>query len=336
MLCLGGRNRLHKPGRLARFDSDLWQLYHPRAMGQPRILGLAALAAAALAAAVIASRKNAPLPPFTGAEPRVASITPAGTDLLIGMGGGDHLVGVSNFDHDREGTIGKPRIGDYQSVDWERLATLRPQILLVQYAGDRIPSGLQQRCADLGIRIVNLKLNPLADIFSQTQMLADAVGESQKGRAAVARLREQLERIRARVAGLPAVSAVIATHEGGLDLAGPGEFLDDLLAIAGGTNAAAGTGQPYPTVDRELLVRMSPQAVIQLIPDGDKAPQLVAQSKRFWDSLANLPAVRNHRVAIVTDWYCLEPGLRVGDLGEEFARILHPQIGDFTPSGIRP
>jgi hypothetical protein len=28
--------------------------------------------------------------------------------------------------------------------------------------------------------------------------------------------------------------------------------------------------------------------------------------------------------------------LRVGDLGEEFARILHPQIGDFTPSGIRP
>jgi iron complex transport system substrate-binding protein len=145
-----------------------------------------------------------------------------------------------------------------------------------------------------------------------------------------------LQRIKARVAGLPVVSAVIATHESGLDLAGPGEFLDDLLRIAGGTNAAAGTGQPYPTVDRELLVRMAPQTVIQLIPDGDKTPQIVAQSKQFWESLAALPAVRNHRVAIITDWYSQEPGLRVGDLAEKFARILHPEIGDFTPSGTRP
>jgi len=305
-------------------------------MGQPRILGLTALAAAALVAAVIAGRRNAPIAAVAAAEPRVASITPAGTDLLIGMGAGDHLVGVSNFDHDREGTIGKPKIGDYQSIDWERLATLRPQILVVQYAADRIPSGLEQRCADLGIRIINLKLDSLEDIFSQTQMLADAVGEGQKGRAATARLRKQLEGVRASVAARPLVPTVIAMGQSGLDLAGPGEFLDELLNISGGRNAAAGTAKRYPTVDRELLSQMAPDAVIDLIPDGDKTPQVVARAVGFWNSLSDLPAVKNHRVAIVTDWYGQQPGLRVGELAQKFAEILHPEIQAFTPSGTRP
>lgn len=327
---MGGWNRMNKCRPRARFDSDLWQLYHPRGMGQPRIFGLAALAAVALVAAVIAGRRNGQAGTVAGSQPRVASVTPAGTDLLIDMGASDHLVGVSNFDSDREGAIGKPKIGDYQSVDWERLAPLRPQILLVQYAGDRIPSGLEQRCADLGIRIVNLQINPLEDVFNQTQMLADAVGESSKGRAATVRLRAQLELVRARVAGRPAVNAVIATSENGLDLAGPGEFLDDLLTIAGGRNAAAGTGQRYPVVDRELLVQMAPQVVIQLIPDGDKTPQVVARARQFWDSLSDLPAVKNHRVAVLTDWYALQPGLRVGELAQKFAQILHPELGDFT------
>ena len=34
--------------------------------------------------------------------PAVASLSPAATDLLIGMGAGDHLVAVSNFDADRD------------------------------------------------------------------------------------------------------------------------------------------------------------------------------------------------------------------------------------------
>jgi len=300
-------------------------------MGQPRIFGLAVLAAAALLGALITGRRSGPIAIVAAAEPRVASITPAGTDLLVGMGAADHLVGISNFDHDRAETTGKPRVGDYQNIDWERLASLRPQILVVQYAGDRIPTALQQRCAELDIRIVNLHIDPLEDIFTQTQILADAVGEAERGRVATARLRAQLQRVRSRVAGLAVISAVIATQPSGLDLAGPGEFLDDLLKIAGGRNAAAGTGTRYPTVDRELLLQMSPQVVIQLIPDGDKTPQLVAQATRFWDSLAALPAVQNHRVAIVTDWYCQQPGLRVGDLAEKFALILHPEIKAFGP-----
>src|SRR4051794_5058399 len=60
----------------------------------------------------------------------VASLVPAATDLLIGMGAGDRLVAVSNFDAKRGATRALPRVGDYQTIDWERLASLRPNIMI--------------------------------------------------------------------------------------------------------------------------------------------------------------------------------------------------------------
>jgi iron complex transport system substrate-binding protein len=120
------------------------------------------------------------------------------------------------------------------------------------------------------------------------------------------------------------VLAVIVTSDSGDGLAGPGEFLDELLGIAGGKNAAASFNNPYPSVDREALLAMAPQVVIQLIPDGGKTPQVMAKARQFWDSMPNLPAVKNHQVHILTDSYALLPGLRVGNLAREFAAILHP------------
>jgi iron complex transport system substrate-binding protein len=297
---------------------------------------MAALAAAALAGALITGLHSGAAPLVPGTQPRVASITPAGTDILVGIGAADHLVGISNFDPDLPQTLGKPRVGDYQSIDWERLAALRPQVLVVQYGEDRIPAGLDQRCAELGIRLVNLKIDTLDDVFTQTQMLAEVIDEPAKGRAAVARLRDQLQRVRARVAGLPAVSTAIVTGPSGLDLAGPGEFLDDLLQIAGGRNVAERTDRRYPTIDRELLVDMAPAVVIQLLPGGDQTPQVVAHARQFWDSMTDLPAVKNHRVAILTDWYCQQPGLHVGDLAEQFASILHHQAAGSSGGGTGP
>jgi iron complex transport system substrate-binding protein len=234
-------------------------------------------------------------------------------------------VAVSNFDKNRPGTAGKPNVGDYQTIDWEKITPLHPSVLLVQYAADRFPPDLQQRCRDLNIQIVNVKLNNLDDIYSEMGELAGVIGQPEAGAKAQADLRAQLDAVRAQVNGKPAVSAVVVTDANNLDLAGPGNFLDDLLTIAGGRNAAGGDARPYFTVDREKLLELSPDVVIQLIPDGDTTPQVMEASRRMWDSLPDLPAVKNHRVVIITDWYAMQPGFRVGELAKKFADALHPE-----------
>lgn len=305
-------------------------------MGQPRLVGIAALAAIIFLAAVsLQWRGQTPPPAEKSSQARVASITPAGTDLLIGIGAGDRLVGVSNFDNDREGIAGKPRIGDYQTINWEKLSDLQADVLLLQYAPDRLPAYLQQQCAAMGIRIVNLKLDTVNEICNAMTTLGDAVGDPLRANQAAVALRAKLDAVARSVKGMPTVRTLVVTNDQSLSLAGPGEFLDELLTIAGGRNAADSLGKPYPDVDREMILTMSPDAVIRLVPDGDKKPQVIEQGNTIWQGMPDLPAVKNHRVYVLTEWYGELPGVEIGNLAERFAEVLHPEIIG-NGSGTRP
>jgi iron complex transport system substrate-binding protein len=132
---------------------------------------------------------------------------------------------------------------------------------------------------------------------------------------------DRFEAVRRRVAGLPPVSALIVLGRDATGLAGPDTYLDDVLQIAGGTNAAAGLGKPWPTVDREMLLSLHPAAVLILLP-GAK-PQELAQARATW---AQLPTLAPGRVYTITDPYAQQPGWHLPDLAERFAQCLHPSI----------
>jgi len=115
--------------------------------------------------------------------------------------------------------------------------------------------------------------------------------------------------------------------DGGTGVIGPGGFLDELLTLAGGTNAAASLGNPYPSIDIEKLESMPADRIIHLLP-GATAAQ-VETVRRFW-AARKLPAARN--VTILTDWYLLQPGWHIADIAEKFGASLHP---DPTTQGAK-
>ena len=255
-------------------------------------------------------------------EPTVASLSPAATDLLVGMGAADHLVAVSNYDTRREEIEGLPRVGDYRTQDWEKLAAIRPRKMVIQIHPDRTPAGLRERAAGLQIELVNIQIDGLDDVFEAIPKLAAAVNEAEKGAAALKGLREKFETVRHRVAAAPKVRAIVVVDVGGRSVAGPGTFLHDILTAAGGENAAASLNNPWPTVDREKIAQLNPQVVIHLLPQA--SPQVLRQAEQFWAAMPDLPAVKNKRVHYLTDWYVMLPGYHTGDLAERFALILHP------------
>ena len=262
--------------------------------------------------------------------PTLASLSPAATDLLLGMGAGDHLVAVSNFDADRDATRGLERVGDYRTQDWEKLSALRPQKMIIQMRPDRLPPGFQGRAEKLGIELVNLTIDGLDDVFFAIPQLGKAAGVEAKAEARLRALRKQFDTVRARVKDAPKVKALIVVNDDGQSVAGPGTFLDDILRAAGGENAADPLGVQWPTVDREKILELSPQVVIHLLPAA--SPQVKAQAEQFWAAMPDLPAVKDKRVHYLTDWYAMLPGYHLGTLAEQFALILHPfaNVGPMT------
>src|SRR5947209_7829870 len=135
------------------------QIYHRRGMGQFRNAPLWSLTLV-IAALTSCEKKEPPGVSAPDAKhPTVASLVPAATDLILAMGLGNHLLAVSNFEPSRDPTRNLPRVGDYQTTDWERLRALHPDLMIVQIAPDRLPAGLVQRAQEMNIRLVNVKLD---------------------------------------------------------------------------------------------------------------------------------------------------------------------------------
>jgi len=301
-------------------------------MGQPRRFCRIYLCALAACWAVAINGCKRPVTVIPAAQtPVVASLVPAATDLILCMGAGDHLAGISNFDTQRPELAGLPRVGDYQSVDWERLGVIRPQILIIFQKPDRIPEGMRQKADALGIRLINVQVERLDDIFAAMKMLGDTLNEREKADAAVQRLQSQLDRVHQRTAGLPPVKTLFIRDAAARAIVGSDTFLDDLLTLAGGVNVAGEFTSRYPEIDPEKLKSLAPAAIIQLLPDA--TPQMLQQAQARWQSLTDLPAVKNGRIQVLTDWYVMQPGCHVGDLAEQFAGFLHP---DQAPAGKSP
>lgn len=282
-----------------------------------------AIAVIACLLMAIGCRRNTPTNSSSqGVQPRVVSLVPAASDLLEGMGVADHLVAVSNYDVDPK-LPNLPKVGDYLTTDWERIAPLHPGLIITQYAQGRTPAGFAQRVQDLGATQLNLHINRLEDIYAAGMELADAVKEHDKGVAAIASLKKQIESVRHAVAGEAPVPTLIVVGPEGSSIAGPGSYLDDLLKAAGGKNVAQGM-TPWPTVDRERLASFQPQVIIQLL--ASSSPQVQQQAELVWKSLPEVSAVKNGRVVRLSEWYAMEPGYQVGRLTRQFATILHPSI----------
>src|SRR3954471_18121548 len=104
-------------------------------------------------ASAVGCEKAAARPNSASTKPAgktVASLVPAVTDLIIGMGARERLVAVSTYDRQRPDVESLPKVGDYQTIDWEQLQLIRPSLIVIDIHKDRLPPGFADRAAALG------------------------------------------------------------------------------------------------------------------------------------------------------------------------------------------
>ncbi len=268
--------------------------------------------------------------PARQGEKTIASLVPAVTDMLLQMKLGDRLVGVSNYDPPLSELSGVARVGDYHTVDWEKLTEIRPKYLVIPRQKEETAPAFRQRASGLGITLIDTHADRLDDIYTMVQTVGNGIGESEKSDDLVAQIKARLLRVRQRAEGRPAVRVLIVMDENAQFIVGPRNFLDDLLKISGGVNVAESLGKDYPKIDAEKLLQLDPDAIIQLMPDAP--PQVIDSAKAFWRTLPSLRAVRDGRVYLHTDWYLLIPSARVADVANKMVDDLHPLTDASQPA----
>lgn len=319
-------NQIVQPIEFARL-----RLYHPRVFekrrnptAKPKSRWLLLLLTVGLIVTTHACRKS-PAPatsqPAKFIRPTVASLVPAASDIILHIGGERHLVAISNYDDHRQAFATLPRVGDYQTTDWERITAIKPDVMIRQFSADRVPAGLQERADALGIKLLNLQIETLDDISRAYSVLGEAIGQASSAMNAWSAVQAHLDAIRLSQQGRPRVRSLILIDPEATAVIGPDTFLDELLTIAGGENVARDLKQRYPSIDREMLRKLDPDAIVQLLPGA--SAQVVESAREMWKTLGHLQAVKHGRVTILTEPYTLLPASRVANVAALLDDAIH-------------
>ena len=220
------------------------------------------------------------------------------------------------------------------------LRTTRPTHIITQSQCDVCAVSLRDveravaRAAGCNAEIVSLEPNSLADIWEDFQRVADALGHGSAGTRLVAETKARIEAVGEAARDLP-TQPTVAAIEWIDPLMAAGNWMPELLAIAGGTCVFGSAGQHSPWISFEDVLRADPD-VILLSPCGFDIERTLAdvpilQAEPRWSSLK---AVRREQVFVADgNQFFNRPGPRLAESTEILAEILHPDRFDFGHKG---
>jgi iron complex transport system substrate-binding protein len=256
-------------------------------------------------------------PSATTPPQRIVSLAPSVTETLFALGVGDRLVGVTAFcDYPPQARL-VPKIGSFVSPSVEAVLAKQPDLVVGVRETDREKIKRMER---MGLRVVVISVTGLKDTFKSIGLLAGIVGRQEAGKQLLSRLREQIDRVRATIAGAERRRVLMLVGQRPMVAVGRGTYIDELLTLAGGENIAGATLQLWPHLPTEYVVAKAPQVIIE----GGMGSERETPGKD-WADLSSIPAVREGRIYSYASDKILRPGPRVGEALEEIARLIHPE-----------
>ena len=296
---------------------------------------------------------------------RVVSLLPGSTEIIHALGCGERLVGRSHecdypagitelppctspkFDPNGASREIDERVkavleeaASVYNVDTGLLDELAPDLVVTQSQCELCAVSLQdvqaavRRLVRSKPDVLSLEPNELKDVWRDIASVAEALGVGERGEALLDELRGRLAAVaeRAREMGHRPRVACIEWYD---PLMAAGNWVPELVEIAGGVDVLGIRGEHSAWLEWETLEKSEPETIV-LMPCGfdiarsrQELPALTGRAE--W---ARLEAVQRGRV-FVTDGnqFFNRPGPRLVESAEILAEILHPEAFAFGHEG---
>lgn len=281
--------------------------------------------------------------------PRVVALAPAIASNLRAAGLADFIVARHAFDAWSPGTL--PIVGDQEGIDFEKLITVRPTHVFLQWGARPLPERLKALAREHAWTLVNYPLLTLEDTMDAADDMASRVREAARAASpatpasAATPAAMQAPPLRAQLDQLfkdealtdsqrSVVGKVLILHTTSPPAAmGPGSYHDQ-IARRLNADLAITTGSPYMTLDAEDVAALNPAFII-LVQPREPAQPAASQSEVInrLGVLANLKveAVQRARFALIDDPEALLPGAPLVEFARALAKHLHARAVQSVP-----
>jgi len=257
---------------------------------------------------------------FPSPPKRIISLAPNITEILFDLGLDEEIVGVSIHCNYPEKARTKTRVGSYIQLDYERIISLKPDLVMATGAGNT--RDMVQRLETLGFPTYVLFPKNLEGILGSIAHTGQVVGRNKEAVRIVDEMKRRTERVVELTKGLDRPRVFLLVGDAPIVTAGKGSFADDLIRLAGGKNIAGEDKEMYPRLGMEEVLQRSPEVILISSMNPRAEYRKVLQE---WTRWKTIPAVRDHRIHMIDSDLIDRPSPRIIDGLEEIARILHPE-----------
>ena len=239
---------------------------------------------------------------------RIISLAPNITEILFDLGLDEEIVGVSIHSNFPEKAKTRPRVGSYISLDYEKIISLKPDLIIATGVGNT--REMVERLQKWGFPIYVIFPKNLDGILLSIEHIGQVVDRREKALKITLDMKRRMEQVVRLTQGLPRPRVFLQIGEAPIVTVGKGSFADDLIRLAGGENVAGDEKKMYPRFGMEEILKRAPEVVLissmNLKIDYEKVLQ-------EWSRWKTIPAVKNGRIRLVDSDLIDRPSPRIVD-----------------------
>ena len=296
---------------------------------------------------------------------RIISLLPAATEIICALGLSDNLVGRSHECDYPESVKALPICSDAKflpgaksaqidqqvkeiltealsiyEIDKALIQSLKPDVIITQAQCEVCAVSLKDveealsNLVSAETKIISLESNTLADIFREIKEISVILDVEEAGNTLIEDLEERIDLIKHKLKFFPA-KLKVALIEWLSPIMVAGNWIPELVEIAGGTPLLAENGKHSPFVEWQQIYDANPDILIVA-----SCGFSIARTLQEIDLLLNLPgwrdleAVKNNRVYIADgNAYFNRSGPRIVDTIEILAEIITPKYFNYGYEG---
>jgi iron complex transport system substrate-binding protein len=239
---------------------------------------------------------------------RVISLAPHVTELIYAAGGGAKLVGAVAYSDYPPQANDVPRVGDNRALDLERIAALKPDLIVVWRHGN----AQQQidRLREMHIPLFFSEPHRLDDVATSLTRLGVLLGTEKTAQEAATTYRREIAQLRARYAQRAPVSVFYEVWDRPLMTINGTHMISDVIALCGGRNVFAALRPLVPTLSTEAVLAANPDAIVTA-SQGATTPERPLPALARWRAWPQLGAVAHDNLFAIDGDLLTRPGPRL-------------------------
>jgi iron complex transport system substrate-binding protein len=223
---------------------------------------------------------------------RIVSLTPHLAELLFAVGAGEQIVGTVEYSDYPAAALKIPRVGAYNSISFEAIVNLSPDLVLAWRSGNG--GEMIARLRALGLPVYVDEPDSLAAIGASLGNLGRLAGTEREAERAMMQYQHKLLKLRRRYSQQQSLTVFYQIWNEPLLTINGEHLISKVVELCGGRNVFASALGLVPKLSVESVIALNPQVIVASGEEVQRREWLKA-----WEAWPMLDAVQAGRLYFV-------------------------------------